>query len=170
MKLMTRIAVTTVLATGFSMAAQAADVNAAPAPAQEAEPVVMHTTVSASAQPVQQSFVGGRSVVHTATGTPTLAAVKCDGDHGGPMCADPECWNGGVPQKAEDDGSRINIGQIKEKIAPLSIDAAGLEELGFPVVETIKGSKMYREVDLVPMIAAMMRKLRAALEKAEAPF
>ena len=30
MKLMARIAVTTVLATGFSMAAQAADVNAAP--------------------------------------------------------------------------------------------------------------------------------------------
>lgn len=40
MKLMTRIAVTTVLATGFSMAAQAADVNAAPAPAQD--PIVQH--------------------------------------------------------------------------------------------------------------------------------
>ena len=37
---MTRIAVTTVLATGFSMAAQAADVNAAPAPAQD--PIVQH--------------------------------------------------------------------------------------------------------------------------------
>lgn len=23
--------------------------------------------------------------------------VKCDGNHGGPMCADPECWNGGEP-------------------------------------------------------------------------
>ena len=40
MKLLTRIAVTTVLATGFSMAAQAADVNAAPAPAQD--PIVQH--------------------------------------------------------------------------------------------------------------------------------
>lgn len=40
MKLMTRIAVTTVLATGFSIAAQAADVNAAPAPAQD--PIVQH--------------------------------------------------------------------------------------------------------------------------------
>lgn len=37
---MTRIAVTTVLATGFSMAAQAADVNAAPAPVQD--PIVQH--------------------------------------------------------------------------------------------------------------------------------
>ena len=40
MKLMTRIAVTTVFATGFSIAAQAADVNAAPAPAQD--PIVQH--------------------------------------------------------------------------------------------------------------------------------
>lgn len=23
--------------------------------------------------------------------------VKCDGNHGGPPCADPECWNGGEP-------------------------------------------------------------------------
>ena len=37
---MIRIAVTTVLATGFSMAAQAADVNAAPVPAQD--PIVQH--------------------------------------------------------------------------------------------------------------------------------
>jgi hypothetical protein len=24
--------------------------------------------------------------------------TKCDGNHGGPQCADPECWNGGEPQ------------------------------------------------------------------------
>lgn len=30
-----------------------------------------------------------------------LQRVKCDGDHGGPRCADPECWNGGRPQAAE---------------------------------------------------------------------
>ncbi|MBG2690409.1 hypothetical protein F1521_11845 [Klebsiella oxytoca] len=40
MKLMTRIALTAALATGFSMAAQAADVKAAPAPAQD--PIVQH--------------------------------------------------------------------------------------------------------------------------------
>jgi len=22
---------------------------------------------------------------------------KCDGNHGGPKCSDPECWNGGEP-------------------------------------------------------------------------
>ncbi|ENQ0858215.1 hypothetical protein ACEJ30_005497 [Klebsiella oxytoca] len=40
MKLMTRIALTAALATGFSMAAQAADVKVAPAPAQD--PIVQH--------------------------------------------------------------------------------------------------------------------------------
>lgn len=24
--------------------------------------------------------------------------VKCDGNHGGPRCADPECWNDSAPQ------------------------------------------------------------------------
>jgi hypothetical protein len=24
--------------------------------------------------------------------------TKCDGNHGGPQCGDPECWNGGEPQ------------------------------------------------------------------------
>ena len=40
MKLLTRIVFTAVLASGFSMAAQAADVKAAPAPAQD--PIVQH--------------------------------------------------------------------------------------------------------------------------------
>jgi len=40
MKLMTRIVFTAVLASGFSMAAQAADVKAAPAPSQD--PIVQH--------------------------------------------------------------------------------------------------------------------------------
>lgn len=40
MKLMTRIVFTAALASGFSMAAQAADVKAAPAPAQD--PIVQH--------------------------------------------------------------------------------------------------------------------------------
>ncbi|HCB1499619.1 Spy/CpxP family protein refolding chaperone [Klebsiella oxytoca] len=40
MKLMTRIVFTAVLASGFSMVAQAADVKAAPAPAQD--PIVQH--------------------------------------------------------------------------------------------------------------------------------
>lgn len=124
----------------------------APAPAQVAEPVVMHTTGGAAASlPRASQFTSSEVSAAMATGAAPLVENK-------------------IQQALQDDGSRINIGQIKEKISPLSIDAAGLEELGYPVVETIKGSKMYREVDLVPMIAAMMRKLRAALEKAETPL
>lgn len=65
----------------------------------------------------------------------------------------------------EDDGSRIKLGDINARIAPLSIDAAGLAELGWPVVETIKGSKMYREVDLPRIISDIGRHLQKALDK-----
>ena len=44
MKLMTRIAFAALLTTGFSLSAQAADVQAAPAPAQD--PIVQHLKLS----------------------------------------------------------------------------------------------------------------------------
>ena len=46
MKLMTRIAFAALLTTGFSLSAQAADVQAAPAPAQD--PIVQHLTLTSA--------------------------------------------------------------------------------------------------------------------------
>ncbi|GLX87864.1 hypothetical protein Pfra02_04330 [Pseudomonas fragi] len=34
---------------------------------------------------------------HNAESTEALQKPKCDGNHGGLRCADPECWNGGEP-------------------------------------------------------------------------
>lgn len=55
-----------------------------------------------------------------------------------------------------DDGARIRLGQINEHIAPLSITADGLAELGFKHVATEKAAKLYRECDLIPIFQAMV--------------
>jgi hypothetical protein len=53
-------------------------------------------------------------------------------------------------------------------IAPLSITAAGLESLGFPVVEADKNAKLYRLADVPAILAAMVRHLEAVQAKAAA--
>ncbi|MEJ5125814.1 YqaJ viral recombinase family protein [Comamonas sp. MYb21] len=61
--------------------------------------------------------------------------------------------------KSADDGTRVTLGQIKTLIAPLSIDAAGLAQLGFPHVATEKASKLYRACDLPAIRDAMVKHL-----------
>lgn len=58
-----------------------------------------------------------------------------------------------------DTGERINLGQINERIAPLSITAAGLSTLGFEHVATERASKLYRANDFGRMVAAMAKHL-----------
>lgn len=61
---------------------------------------------------------------------------------------------------ATDTGERINLGQINERIAPLSITAAGLATLGFEHVATERASKLYRASDFGAMVAAMRQHLQ----------
>ncbi len=61
--------------------------------------------------------------------------------------------------KSADDGIRVSLGQIKALIAPLSIDAAGLEQLGFPHVATDKAKRLYRACDLPAIREAMVQHL-----------
>lgn len=60
-----------------------------------------------------------------------------------------------------DDGKRITMGQIKEHIAPLSIDAAGLEKLGFKHLTAGGAAKLYRACDLPAIVGAMVEHLNA---------
>lgn len=55
----------------------------------------------------------------------------------------------------------LSLGEIKSRIAPLSIDAAGLESMGFPATK-VKASCMYRESDWAAMKAAMLKVLADA--------
>lgn len=61
-----------------------------------------------------------------------------------------------------DTGERINLGQINASIAPLSITAAGLSELGFEHVATERASKLYAASQLLNMRKAMVASLLRA--------
>ena len=75
-----------------------------------------------------------------------------------------------MPTKAPavDTSARIKLGEVNALIAPLSITADGLAALGFPVIETDKGAKLYRLADVPAILAAMVRHLEAVQAKAAA--
>lgn len=54
-----------------------------------------------------------------------------------------------------DDGARLTLGQINERLSPVSITVDGLASLGFEPVERIKASRLYRECDLPAMCKAI---------------
>lgn len=67
-----------------------------------------------------------------------------------------------------DSGSRIKLGDINARIAPLSITADGLASLGFQPVGTERSAKLYAESDFVPICRALYRVIQAAATAVEA--
>lgn len=63
-------------------------------------------------------------------------------------------------------GPRIRLGEINALIAPLSISAEGLAQLGFPPVATDKAAKLYDSSQLPAMRAAMARVVAGVMEAA----
>jgi predicted phage-related endonuclease len=57
--------------------------------------------------------------------------------------------------REEDDGARLTLGQINERLAPVSISVAGLSELGFEPAQQIKASRLYRACDLPAICRAI---------------
>lgn len=74
-----------------------------------------------------------------------------------PPAAEPATMAGAAPMPA---GARITLGEIKDWIAPLSIDAAGLASLGFPPVASRGAAKLY-SAEAFPDMCASMAKLIA---------
>ena len=58
-----------------------------------------------------------------------------------------------------DDGARINLSAINERLQKLKVDAAQLASLGFEPVATVKGAKMYRASDMMAIRAALIEHL-----------
>lgn len=71
-----------------------------------------------------------------------------------------------VAAAVEDDGSRIKLGDINARIAPLSIDAAGLATLGWVHVGTDKSAKLFREIDLPQILATIQGHVQKAFRVA----
>lgn len=65
-------------------------------------------------------------------------------------------------EPAADNGERLKFGEINARIAPLSITADGVAELGFPYVATEKAAKMYRASDWPAICAALIQHLTKA--------
>ena len=65
-------------------------------------------------------------------------------------------------------GSRIKLGDINAAIAPLSITADGLAQLGFPHVATDKAAKLYDEANFEPILSALAKVIARADLRREA--
>lgn len=63
-----------------------------------------------------------------------------------------------------DDGARLTLGQINERLAPVSISVAGLSELGFEPAQQIKASRLYRACDLPAICRAIASHVLKAAE------
>lgn len=68
------------------------------------------------------------------------------------------------PRQQADDGARIRLGQINERLAPVSISADGLAVLGFQPVATDKSAKLYRACDLPAICAALVQHINAVAQ------
>jgi len=58
-----------------------------------------------------------------------------------------------------DDDAMLRLGQINERLAPITLTAEGLARLGFAHAMTDKSAKLYRESDFVRICAALQRHL-----------
>ena len=64
------------------------------------------------------------------------------------------------------DGDTLTLGQINALIAPLKVDAAGLEQLGFMPSKTVKAAKHYQSSSIPAMVQAMLTHLQGVLATA----
>jgi multidrug efflux pump subunit AcrA (membrane-fusion protein) len=58
----------------------------------------------------------------------------------------------------------LRLGQINERLAPVSLTADGLARLGFAPAATDKSAKLYHETDFPAMCAALIRHIGAAAQ------
>lgn len=73
--------------------------------------------------------------------------------------------------EVEDDGARLTLGQINERLAPISITVAGLSDLGYEPVAVVKAARMYCERDLEKIFLAIemhVANVRLSIHEGEA--
>ncbi|HEY0825117.1 MAG TPA: YqaJ viral recombinase family protein [Ramlibacter sp.] len=73
-----------------------------------------------------------------------------------------------MPTKAPTSAPTMRLGEINARLAPLSIDDAGLTALGFPPAATEKNAKLRHEADFPRICAALVQRLQAAARQQRA--
>lgn len=74
----------------------------------------------------------------------------------------PVATPGVAPKEAAHEAPTLKLGQINERLAPISLTADGLASLGFPFVATDKSAKLYRESDFGLICAALVQHINSA--------
>lgn len=69
------------------------------------------------------------------------------------------------PDDEPEEVPTLRLGQIKERLAPITVDAEGLAKLGFPHAATEKAAKLYFESDFTSMCHAIANHVLAASNK-----
>lgn len=64
---------------------------------------------------------------------------------------------------AKADGETLTLGQLNTLLAPIKVDAAGLEQLGFAPCKTEKSAKHYAASQLPSIVHAMIERLQGVL-------
>jgi predicted phage-related endonuclease len=73
-----------------------------------------------------------------------------------------------MPTKAPAAAPTLKLGEINARIAPLSVDDAGLTALGFPPAATEKNAKLRHEADFPRICLALVQHLQAAARQQRA--
>lgn len=68
-----------------------------------------------------------------------------------------------VSAARDDDGKRLKLGELKAILAPISIDADGLAQLGIHPAGTEKAAKLYRAADVPAICRAIIGHLNAVI-------
>ena len=115
--------------------------------------------IAASRQAEVQSAAGAPAAQQPLHGPANNAGVAT-GSRNGP--ASESVTRGSQPP------TRIKLGDINAAIAPLSITADGLAQLGFPHVATDKAAKLYDEANFEPILSALAKVIARADLRREA--
>lgn len=85
----------------------------------------------------------------------------------GPVLSEKAVADQNAIEGITDNGARLTLGQINERLSPISISVAGLSTLGFDPVEQVKASRLYRACDLPAICRAISAHVLAAAERVE---
>lgn len=110
---------------------------------EQAEEAVRTAQAAATAAPAQEQATARPAVESAPVAAPAAAPTSTD------------------------NGARLTLGQINERIAPLSISVGGLSTLGFEPVAVVKSARMYRECDFGAICRAISEHALAAAERVE---
>ena len=92
------------------------------------------------------------------------APAKCDGDHGGPPCADPHCWS-----RDADEPATLKLGDVNARLTPIQVTADGLRELGIEPAGRDKRAVLYSESQFAGLCDAIARRAMEAKRAALLP-